>query len=122
MGFMDEEHVRKLDFSQFHPLDHWPFEVRCYRFYGGPWHHLKIAWQLRRREELIHWFWKHLRLCRPLGHQWNVFYMRGRGYWASCLPCGADRDATPEEIKRFGRIPIFDENTEITGMKEDPDD
>lgn len=113
------EHVKRLDFSQFHPLDHWPFEHRCGQFYGGGFHHLKIAWQYRRKEQLIHWIWKTLRLCRPLGHQWVVFHQRDRGFFATCFPCGARREATSEEVKRFGRVPIFDENTEVIGRKEE---
>lgn len=34
----------KFDFSQFHPLDHWAGELRCWRLPGGPLVHLRYWW------------------------------------------------------------------------------
>lgn len=53
-----------LDFSQFHPLDHWPWEPRCQSLPGGRRRHLQLAWEHKDRH------WSRIRrrsLCR-LGH------------------------------------------------------
>lgn len=89
-----------LDFSVFHPLDHWPWEKRCSEFHGGWRWHLKIAWHFRRREQVL-WPWNRL-LCTFDKHRW----IRGSrqlddGVWVSihCRECRLSRAATDEEIK-----------------------
>lgn len=58
--------LKKLDFSQFHATgDHWPFTRYCRTQFGGGWHHLALAWEFRRRDELLA-PWHRLR-CRT-GH------------------------------------------------------
>jgi len=44
----------KVDFSQFHPLDHWPGTARCRGFYGGTRNHLSMAWDFKWRAEIKH--------------------------------------------------------------------
>jgi hypothetical protein len=57
----------KLDFSEFHPLDHWPFTAYCRSRPGGTRRHLKYTWEFRRRDQLLApWHW--LR-CRTGRHQ-----------------------------------------------------
>lgn len=46
----------RLDFSQWHPLDHWPGTKRCREHYGGWRHHLVTAWLYHRRDQVIGWF------------------------------------------------------------------
>lgn len=36
-----------LDFSQFHPLDHWPGDQRCRTLPGGLRNHLALAWHYK---------------------------------------------------------------------------
>jgi hypothetical protein len=36
-----------LDFSEFHPLDHWPGSSYCRELPGGVRNHLDLAWQYR---------------------------------------------------------------------------
>jgi|SRR6266699_2385542 len=109
----------KLDFSQFHPLDHWPWERRCWSkeiqpgwetpFYGGPRHHLKIAWEYKYRDYLLIHLHKNL-LC----HFGKHYMMKGwnpheQEYFESCLACGGNRrtlspDEVPDWIKRFNDL------------------
>jgi hypothetical protein len=36
--------IEKLDFSEFHPLDHRPFDARCRSLPGGGRRHLELWW------------------------------------------------------------------------------
>lgn len=102
----------KFDFSQFHPLDHWPYSPRCHEFYGGGRHHLRLAWDIRRRDEVIGVFAR-FTTCLIGNHKWRV-WKRGRGplsavigqnrvlgepgdYFAACAYCDARRTATEDE-------------------------
>lgn len=101
----------RLDFSQYHPLDHWPWSPRCHTFYGGGRHHLIIAWQYRRRDEVIGVFARWT-TCFIGHHKWQV-WRRGRGpigaalgsrmigkpgdYIAACAYCHKTRTATEDE-------------------------
>jgi len=42
----------RLDFSEFHPLDHWPWSRRCLSLPGGAGRHLRLTWEYRRGPEL----------------------------------------------------------------------
>lgn len=39
---------KEIDFSVFHPLDHWAFSPQCFRWHGGPIHHLRLWWEFQR--------------------------------------------------------------------------
>lgn len=54
----------QLDFSQFHPLDHWPGSAYCRSLPGGTRNHLKMTWSYRRRPMLASWT-----LCRIGRHR-----------------------------------------------------
>ena len=101
----------ELDFSQFHPLDHWPYTERCRAHYGGGRHHLRIAWDFRRREQVVGYFARWT-TCVVGRHRWRVWKrtMRlddigGRNrvlgapgdYRAMCAYCHTDRTATEDE-------------------------
>lgn len=47
--------IRELDFSMFHPLDHWPFTRECASHYGGWRQHLHLAWEYRWKQEICSW-------------------------------------------------------------------
>jgi len=40
--------IREIDFSVWHPLDHWAFSSYCWSFHGGGFHHLKLWWEFQR--------------------------------------------------------------------------
>lgn len=103
--------MTKFDFSQFHPLDHWPFTARCREHYGGGRHHLSIAWDFRRRDEVVGFFarWSTCVLGR---HKWRVWKRSQRpidqvigsrvmgepgDYRAVCAYCHRSRTATEDE-------------------------
>lgn len=96
----------KIDFSEFHPLDHWPLTRRCRGLPGGTRNHLHLTWVYRRREQALHPLYK-LVLC-PLGrHHVQVWYATFKDgtevvkpTCAHCdwtrLPSEADVDNRPE--------------------------
>ena len=66
---------RKLDFSQFHPLDHRPFDERCRSFYGGGVRHLQLWWWYKfdyKPDQL----WHRWVLCRLNRHERSRFKRR----------------------------------------------
>jgi hypothetical protein len=52
----------KLDFSQFHPLDHRPLSRRCRAHYGGLWRHLWLVW---------HFQWEMPSRIKRITHCWR---------------------------------------------------
>lgn len=76
----------KIDFSQWHPLDHWPFTSRCRSFHGGGRHHIKITWEFRRKDDL------HRPLCKLGRHRYAWIWQRDRidgvmSDWEAVLRC-----------------------------------
>ena len=52
----------KLDFSQWHPLDHYPLSKRCREHYGGLRNHMKLLWDFKwdvpsKVKKVTHCFW-----------------------------------------------------------------
>lgn len=101
----------ELDFSQYHPLDHWPFSARCRDHYGGGRHHLRIAWRFRRRDEVVGVFAR-VSTCVIGRHKWQVWRRSNRplgevlgsrvigkpgDYMAACAYCHTTRTATEDE-------------------------
>lgn len=60
-----EPNIKKLDFSQFHPLDHMPFTSECRGYYGGGKGHFLLLWEYRWRRRII----THT-LCQINHHEW----------------------------------------------------
>jgi hypothetical protein len=61
----------KLDFTRFHPLDHWPGTLRCRQLPGGTRNHLTLAWQYKWSRQLAA-----VTLCAIGRHRW----LTGRRY------------------------------------------
>lgn len=94
--------IKKLDFSQFHPLDHWPWQRRCWsrkvqygwetQFYGGPIHHMKLAWEFKWREQVLY---------RPLHtfgiHRFVTWHSDAKGYQTICEFCSVERPTRKDE-------------------------
>lgn len=101
----------KLDFSHFHPLDHWPWQSRCWSrkvqpsysvpFKGGPWHHVKLAWRYKWRDRALGPWFRQV-LCRRGQHSWTMFDVspRSRMRKAHCPHCFESRRMTPEELEQ----------------------
>jgi hypothetical protein len=76
----------RLDFSQFHPLDHRPAGSRCRSLPGGTRNHLRLAWQFHRREQALAPLYR-LILC-PLGrHAEQVWYRDNEDGTQTVMPC-----------------------------------
>lgn len=104
----------KIDFSQFHPLDHWPGTARCRASYGGWRHHLHIAWVYRRRDEVVNAALTPIQLVRcRLGRHHTYRYHGPHGFRVGCTHCSFKRPARADE--QFA-IPDFS-NAEITGLE-----
>lgn len=92
----------EFDFSDYHPLDHWPGTRRCWAHPGGVRRHLWLAWVMGRRDQVARPFRR--RLCCPFGwHRWNVWY--GTGFPDGrtrinpmCAYCRAERLPSEHEI------------------------
>jgi hypothetical protein len=69
--------IRHLDFSEFHPLDHWPAGPRCGSLPGGWRNHLSLAWTYRWSPQLAA-----ETLCRIGRHRWCQGWHYGEpGTW-----------------------------------------
>lgn len=93
--------IDRIDFSQFHPLDHWPGGHYCRSLPGGTRRHLGLTWDHRRRDQLA-WPWHRLILC-PLGHHRTNVWWQARGRritkaTARCDFCPYEREPTPAEL------------------------
>lgn len=93
--------MTKIDFSEFHPLDHRLWERRCWSrqiqpgydqpIYGGPAHHLRLLWVYVYRDNLDCWIHKYF-LCRFGKHMMvENWYPAEEQHWESCLGCKDDR-------------------------------
>lgn len=104
----------RLDFSEFHPLDHWPWQRRCWSrqaqpgyelpFKGGPWHHLKLAWALHRREQLADaLWWRRVQRYRcPRGrHRVTAAHTPRSGFVMQCRYCEFSRPMADDEDPEF---------------------
>lgn len=93
---------RELDFSQFHPLDHWPSSPRCWGLYGSPWNHIVMTWQFRRREQVVGFFRRLIGSCRRGRHAYRIWYTQAADrYTAQCVYCSNQRPATQAETDGF---------------------
>jgi hypothetical protein len=83
----------KLDFSQFHALDHFPGSSYCRTQYGSWRQHLKNGWDFKWSDDVQRPFRR--LLCKIGKHDVRVFYNRRPvGGWeegACCWWCGGER-------------------------------
>ena len=104
----------KFDFSEFHPLDHWPWERRCWSsqvqpgytlpFKGGPWHHLTLAWAMRWRGRLADaLWWRPVQRFRcPRGrHRATASHTSRDGFIMECWYCEYSRPMAEGEEPEF---------------------
>lgn len=94
---MTGPYIRELDFSMWHPLDHWPGTARCRSFHGGTRNHLHLTWTYRRRHQVLKPWWRLFR-C-PFGrHDVRIWYGE---YLAigHCEFCDYHRSPTQAEME-----------------------
>lgn len=72
----------RIDFSQFHSMDHWICSAECFAQYGGPWNHFKLWWELR----FVPWVYANT-LCR-FGRHYVVPYWKGEHVFEDDPPDG----------------------------------
>ena len=75
----------KLDFSQFHPLDHFPASRRCRSLPGGWRNHLKMAWDFKWSRELAYYT-----RCKLGYHRYGRAWQQSRGDFRACVWCWKD--------------------------------
>lgn len=109
-GFWEGGGVR-LDFSQFHDLMHVPFSRHCRDLYPhgwkAGWHHLKLDWQFRRKDQLRVPLQKIL--CRLDRHDVRVWYSgsKAEGTLAVSPQCHfCDFTRLPSE-QELDNVPFF---------------
>lgn len=79
----------KLDFSQFHPIDHLPFSERCKSLYPkglkAGIHHIRMAWDIKWRDD----YWQGKFLCHLGLHRYQkVWYRRSvEEPWKTSIDC-----------------------------------
>ena len=76
---MEPPEIRKLDFSEFHPLDHTLLGCRGYP--GGWRRHLEYRWDFTTGPAL-----RERTLCRLGRHRATQWWSRGKT-WTGCLDC-----------------------------------
>jgi len=80
-----------IDVSEFHPLDHWPGDMRCRTLPGGFRRHMSYAWDFKAR----HW-WRIRRrtLCRLRWHNMVDAWRRDEGPVRVCRACRQEEPRT----------------------------
>lgn len=98
----DRNQIRgQLDFTQFHPLDHWVGTRLCRSYHGGAIQHLRLKWWYQWSEPLL-WLPHRMFMC-PFGR--HEILIGGREtYSAYCQFCRFERPATVEESDRILRV------------------
>jgi hypothetical protein len=79
-----------VDHSRQHPLDHWPWERECGRYYGGRRHHVHLEWEYGTAAGLRWWLRRPLQLvlCRLGRHDLTTAYsLRKWRYVTTCEFC-----------------------------------
>lgn len=100
----------KLNFSEFHPLDHWPGTGYCRSLPGGTRNHLWMAWHFHRREQVVSPAYK-LLLCHIGRHSEQVWYRHmpdgTMRIWPTCRYCAWTRLPNEHDIDEGNRMPRF---------------
>lgn len=89
--------IRELDFSEFHPLDHWPGCGYCRSLPGGVRNHLALAWAYKWPDLLA----RRTR-CRVGWHRW-VRGWRGEVPLMLCAFCWVPRPSGDDDPSGDGR-------------------
>jgi hypothetical protein len=74
--------IKKLDFSQFHPLDHNIFDKECKEWYGGRLNHIKLWWRYQFEPDLVR-----NTLCRLGLHRFVEYNDNKDKKWLACYYC-----------------------------------
>lgn len=61
----------EFDYSEFHPLDHWPWQPYCWGWYGGVPRHISLWWDFQAEDQLFS-----ATLCRIGRHRRAKFWGR----------------------------------------------
>ncbi len=104
--------MAKLNFDQFHPLDHRPGDARCRAHFGGWKHHLRLAWDYHRKDQVLRPLRRSL-FCKLRQHRWEVWYSNNRDGQPSkvhpvCKDCQATRLPSEHEVDTEPRWPTFE--------------
>jgi hypothetical protein len=99
----EHELVKRIDMSQFHMLDHWPFTKECRSFYGGGLRHLWLAWHFQRRQQVLRPVWR--LFCCPWGrhHEELRRFTNREGKEhaeVGCVACGRLRLPSESELEK----------------------
>lgn len=106
--------ISEIDFSQFHPLDHWPGSPYCRSLPGGFKNHMELYVDLKLAEDFR---WIRWPLCLIGKHKFFVWYSTPKVELLerpklvvrpTCSCCGKTREPTEEEIKAGYDMPFFD--------------
>lgn len=76
--------IRKLDFSQFHPLDH--SVLACRGYPGGRRRHLAYRWEFQVRDQVLRWV-----LCPFRRHRWVTWWRGQQEDGVTCARCEKER-------------------------------
>ena len=83
---------KRIDFSQFHPLDHGI--IACKGYPGGRRTHLRYRWEFQKKDAI----WA-ATMCKVGWHKPRQIWTRGGGHgprtWTACIACG-ERLSAPQ--------------------------
>lgn len=78
--------IRKLDFSEFHDLMHYPFSLYCWRMPGGWARHVALWWEYKATPYIM----AHT-ACRLGHHHWCESFRGDEPLPDMCWHCGRTR-------------------------------
>ena len=88
--------IKKIDFSQFHPLDHWMLTKRCREMYGGWRTHWKYGWAFKWKDDI-----RRHTLCLVGIHKAQQWTRVNTGKVSfSCRGCGKKMPDVPPHERR----------------------
>lgn len=100
----------EIDFSEFHPLDHWPGTRYCRSLPGGTKRHLNYAWHERRKDQILK-PWYRIFHCTFGDHKFLIWYHRNKEdkivITPMCKYCPATRLPSERDIDGIRNIPFI---------------